>query len=219
MPIYKWICPNCRGAYILPRQSKHRYNHWRCYSCDRVFHVPREIGTMGMDDSFYLPLIVAERPDNWAHIVESYKGPYKFPDDMMMYPERPRKRKRRRATVIAEQDGNVLLIDGNVLLIKEKGANRYSLPGGGIERDESFMEAAVRELREETKLIAVKTEYLFDHEGTTQYHKVIWALVRGSVRIQRKELAEHKWWNTTDNVSMIDSATVILDKHLRGAYR
>lgn len=212
MPVYKWICPNCRGAYILPRRSKHQYNHWRCYSCDRVFHGPREIGTMGMDDSFYLPLTMVKRPENWAEIVESYAGPYKFPDDMMMYTERPVKKKRRRATVIAEQDGKVLLI-------KERGSRRYSLPGGGIERNESFMEAAVRELREETRLIAVKTEYLFDHEGATQYHKVIWALVRGSVRIQQKELAEYKWWNKRESVLMIDSTTAILDKHFQGTSR
>ena len=186
MPIYKWLCPNCRGAYILPRRSKHQYNHWRCYSCDKVFHRPIEVGTMGMDPSFDLPLTKVKRPENWAEIVEAYAGPYKFPGNMMMYTERPVRKKRRRATVIAEQDGNLLLI-------KERVSRRYSLPGGGIERNESFMEAAVRELREETRLIAVKTEYLFDHEGATQYHKVIWALVRGSVRIQQKELAEYKW--------------------------
>ena len=167
---------------------------------------------MGMDDSFYLPLTMVKRPENWAEIVESYAGPYKFPDDMMMYTERPVKKKRRRATVIAEQDGKVLLI-------KERGSRRYSLPGGGIERNESFMEAAVRELREETRLIAVKTEYLFDHEGATQYHKVIWALVRGSVRIQQKELAEYKWWNKRESVLMIDSTTAILDKHFQGTSR
>ena len=67
MPIYNWICPNCRGAYILPRRSKHQYNHWRCYSCEKVFHSPREIGTMGMDDSYYLPLTMVKRPEIVGH--------------------------------------------------------------------------------------------------------------------------------------------------------
>ena len=84
-----------------------------------------------MDDSFYLPLTLVSKPENWAGIVGTYKGPYKFPDSMMMYSERPGRavrtngsgRKRSRATVIAEQDGRVLLI-------RERGARSYSLPGG-----------------------------------------------------------------------------------------
>ena len=214
MPVYKWICPNCRGAYILPRRSKHQYNHWRCYSCENMFHQPREVGTMGMDDSFHAPLTLARKPQNWKDIVGAYEGPYKFPDSMMMYAERPQgisskgsqKKKRRRATVIAE-------CDGYVLLIKEKGAHRYSLPGGGIERGESILEAALRELREETKLSVVKAERLFDHEGATQDHKVVWASVRGNVQIQRKELSEYKWWNRKDEIALIDSAKAILSKH------
>ena len=88
MPIYKWICPSCWSAYILPRRTKHQYNHWRCYSCNKVFHRPREVGTMGMDDSFYTPLMKPV-PENWAKIVGEYSGPYEFSDPMMMYGERP----------------------------------------------------------------------------------------------------------------------------------
>ena len=216
MPIYKWICPNCRGAYILPRRSKHQHNHWRCYSCDEVFHRPREIGTMGMDDSFDLPLTMVTRPKNWAQIVGAYDGPYKFHVSMMMYPEQPlgvgpkgfAKKKRRRATVIAERGGKVLLI-------KERGSNSFSLPGGGIEKGESVIEAALRELREETKLSVVKAERRFDHEGTTQQHSVVWALVRGDVRLQRKELSESKWWDMKEEVLLLSSAKAILDKHFR----
>jgi len=39
---------------------------------------------------------------------------------------KPQKKKRRRATVVAEQDGKVLLV-------REKGSKGFSLPGGGIE--------------------------------------------------------------------------------------
>ena len=159
---------------------------------------------MGMYDSFYLPLTKFKRPENWTQIVGSYSGPYEFTGYMMMYSEKPQKR--RRATVIAEQDGKVLLI-------KEKGASRYSLPGGGIEKGESVMEAALRELREETKLSAIKAEYLFDHEGATQNHKVVWASVRGKIQIQGKELSEYKWWNRKDHVPILDSTEAILNKH------
>ena len=135
---------------------------------------------------------------------------------MVMYSERPHgttpncseKKKRRRATVIVERDDYVLLI-------REKGARRFSLPGGGIEGGESVMETALRELREETKLSVIKSERLFNHEGATQNHRVVWALVRGNVQIQRKELSEYKWWNRKDDVPLIDSAKAILGKHFR----
>ena len=210
MPIYKWICPSCRGAYILPRHSKHQYNHWRCFCCGKVFHAPLEVGSMGWDASFDEPLTRVRKPENWAEIVGSYSGPYKFSSQMMMYPEQPAaassdqpKRKRRRATLVAEQYGQVLLV-------KERGAHRFSLPGGGLERGESVLKAALRELKEETKLEAVKAEYLFDHEGTTQLHKVVWAAVWGRVELQAKEISDHRWWNAVDDVPILDSTAAIL---------
>ena len=229
MAIYKWICPECHGAYILPRRTKHQYNHWRCYSCNTVFHRPHEIGSMGMDDTFHAPLWMVKRPANWKDTVYKYDGPYEFPDSMMMYAERPhsvghqeessqshaglvtghsstpQKKKRSRATVVAEQDGKFLLV-------RERGAQRYSLPGGGIEKREFEIEAAIRELREETKLNVIKAEHLFDHEGTTQHHKVVWARVRGSVRLQKKELSGFKWWDGAEDLPMLESSKAILEK-------
>ena len=47
---------------------------------------------------------------------------------------------RNRATVVAI-DG-----DNRVLLVTDKGANRFPLPGGGIRRGESAVEVAERHL-------------------------------------------------------------------------
>ena len=116
------------------------------------------------------------------------------------------KKKRRRATVIAQQDGKVLLV-------REKGRKQFGLPGGGIEGRESTMEAALRELREETRLRPVKAERLFDYEGTTQIHKVVRVQVRGRVMLQRKELAEYKWWDGREQVLMLPYAEAIIGKH------
>ena len=119
--------------------------------------------------------------------------------------EGPSNEKRLRATVIAEQGGRFLLV-------RERDARRYSLPGGGIERGESVIEAALRELREETKLAVVKAERLFDYEGTTQNHRVVWALVKGRVQIQRKELSDFRWWDGNESVQILDSASAIVRK-------
>ena len=47
--------------------------------------------------------------------------------------------KRRRATVLAAKDGLFLLV-------QEQGQSHYSLPGGGIERNEPSLLPAVREV-------------------------------------------------------------------------
>ena len=116
------------------------------------------------------------------------------------------KKKRRRATVVAEQDGKVLLI-------RERGARQFSLPGGGIEGRESAMEAALRELREETRLTPLRAERLFNHEGQTQSHRVVRVKVRGRVDLQRKEASEYKWWDGREPAPpMLPSARAIVDR-------
>ena len=117
----------------------------------------------------------------------------------------PKKKLRRRATVVTEQDGMVLLI-------RERGSKRFSLPGGGFEGRESTMEAALRELREETKLWPVEAKRMFDYEGQTQSHRVVWAQVRGRVTLQRKEVSEYRWWDGREPVPLLPSARAIIDK-------
>ncbi len=118
---------------------------------------------------------------------------------------RERMGKRPRATVVAEQNGSVLLV-------KERGARRYSLPGGGIERREGVIEAACREIREETRLCVIQARYLFDHEGNVMLHRVVQADVQGEVRLQRKELSDFAWWDWATNIPMLESAESILER-------
>ena len=121
-------------------------------------------------------------------------------------------KKRRRATVVAERDGRFLLV-------KEQGARRYTLPGGGIEGRESVIEAACRELREETRLSVKRAKHLFDYEGQAMSHRVVLATVSGTVRLQRRELADHLWWDGKSKVELGASAQVIMEtvfaKHFR----
>ena len=211
--MYKWICPSCKSAYILPRHSKHESRHWRCYTCGKTFNSPLEVAAGGIDPSLDQPLTSAQRPEGWTTLVEAYSGPYTFPADRMMYSERPRalasgydpREKRRRATLVAEQHGQILLV-------QELGRRRFSLPGGGLKKGESVLQAALRELKEETSLEIVEAEYLFDHESPTQSHKVVWATVRGPVHIQEKELAGYRWWDAAEEIPLVDSTIEIVDR-------
>ena len=212
MAIYRWLCPICRSAYILPRHRKHRQNHWRCYSCGKVFSQPFEAGTMSWGDHFEAPLEAA-KPQDWAGIVERYSGPYKFPSDMMLYNERPLRtkpdtrprRKRNRATLLVTKDGKLLLV-------RERGARHWSLPGGGMEKGEPPLTAACRELDEETGLRVLESVFLFDYETPSQHHHVCLLTADGTVELQLKELGDFRWWDGQAQLSIIPSATEIIDQ-------
>ena len=70
-----------------------------------------------------------------------------------------------------DQVGLVIVLDSQerVLLLKRSeevgyGANRWSIPGGHIQEDETFEEGAIRETKEETNLEVSNLEH-FKTEG------------------------------------------------------
>ncbi len=69
-------------------------------------------------------------------------------------------KRRRRGTAIVETPIGILVVAGRRKL--------YILPGGGANIGESRTKAAVRELKEETGLIATKVKFLFSHVGNVQ---------------------------------------------------
>ena len=86
---------------------------------------------------------------------------------------------------------------GKVLLVRHRREKNFSLPGGGIERGETALEAAVREVREETQLRAYFAERLFkcDVNGQMAQHKVTLVKANGRVKLQHREISEYKWWD------------------------
>jgi len=69
----------------------------------------------------------------------------------------PEVRKRRRGTAIVETEKGILVTAGR--------GRVFILPGGGANKGESRIEAAMRELREETGLKPYYAKYLFRHRG------------------------------------------------------
>lgn len=64
---------------------------------------------------------------------------------------------RRRSTAIVETSQGILVVAGR--------SGLYLLPGGVARQGESRTSAAIRELREETGLIATNAKFLFHHMG------------------------------------------------------
>lgn len=117
--------------------------------------------------------------------------------------------KRRRATVLAAKAGHFLLV-------QEQGQSHYSLPGGGIERNEPSLLAAVREVYEETGLKMSSILYLGDLDGRRGLHFVFYAEVYGKVRLQRTEIAGYMWWDGHEPIPVqghVNGALALLRKN------
>ena len=120
-----------------------------------------------------------------------------------MAENKPRK-KRNRATAL-------VLNEGRLLLVRERGAKRWSLPGGGMKKGEDPVAAAIRELDEETGLVALSATYLFLYESPSQRHHVCQLEAAGKVELLKEELGDYRWWDGEKELPIIPSALEIIE--------
>ena len=96
-----------------------------------------------------------------------------------------RQKIRRRGTAIVDTPRGIL--------VASDGKKAFLLPGGNVERKESRRKAAMRELKEETKLRAYDSKYLFTYNESKYYsdgrrrkivnlHKVFLIKAKGHAR-------------------------------------
>jgi len=96
----------------------------------------------------------------------------------------------------------LVLRDGRVLLVRDRGKSSFSLPGGGQNRGEPSLATAVRELYEELGMGAKRATRLFegDYEGGFSFHKVTLIETEDQPRLNGGELEEFMWWNGKDEI-------------------
>lgn len=120
---------------------------------------------------------------------------------------RDRSRLRSRSTAIVEYEGAILLT--------ETKEGMLLLPGGGRDRHESPMEAALRELREETGLVGISCLYLLSYESPTNHHSVFWVGTKGNPVAGDDAVALHYFHGEAELSDRMSPATrIILAKYL-----
>jgi 8-oxo-dGTP diphosphatase len=124
-----------------------------------------------------------------------------------------RVRTRRRGTALVETEQGILLVS--------EDGTRFSLPGGAANRNELRIQAAIRELREETGLCAYSAKYLFNHLGgirkrggsySRNHHKVFLIEAEG-IPEPKHEIKIIQFYQPGDEIKITNSTKNILEKY------
>jgi ADP-ribose pyrophosphatase YjhB (NUDIX family) len=102
---------------------------------------------------------------------------------------------RKRSTV-------VLVRNGKVLLVRDKGHHRFSLPGVQRKQGETTVSAVVRELYEELGLKALRVTRLrqCDFRGAVSEHKACLIQASGNPHLRGHELDKFVWWDMKQTI-------------------
>ena len=102
-------------------------------------------------------------------------------------------------TEIVELTVLCLLTDGDRVLLQNRGKNDwkgYALPGGHVERGESFVDAVIREMREETGLTVIAPKLAgvkqFPIEGG-RYRVLLFRATRYTGELRSSEEGQMAW--------------------------
>lgn len=101
-----------------------------------------------------------------------------------------------------------------VLLVRDRGDKKFSLPGGGTNQHEPSIASAIRELYEELGMSTRKAERIFncDFQGSLSHHKVSLIETEDEPRIRGKELSDFIWWDMKNNIPRHTHVDQILAK-------
>lgn len=105
----------------------------------------------------------------------------------------------------------VIVKDGHVLLVKRRNdpdAGLWGFPGGHVDLGETALDAAVRELREETGVTSRAVRYLtnvdvIEHDGCggVRFHFLLTAVLCDYLSgepVAQDDVSEAQWWKIED---------------------
>jgi 8-oxo-dGTP diphosphatase len=107
---------------------------------------------------------------------------------------------RRRGTAIVDTPKGILVV--------RQGHARFLLPGGGARNNESRYSATIRELREETGLVAQETWFLFEH----QMSKVFLVETTGTPT-PKHEISQIAYYTKGSNIPLSSNTKLIIERY------
>ena len=107
----------------------------------------------------------------------------------------------------------VVIRNNKVLLVRDRGDKSFSLPGGGRNRTEPSLAAAVRELYEELGMRALKAERIIRCDYTSPYNKHKVTLIETTdAPVIKSELDKFIWWDMKTAIPRYSHVDYILKK-------
>jgi 8-oxo-dGTP diphosphatase len=105
---------------------------------------------------------------------------------------------KKRATVICRRGKRILLVTRQ---------SKWVLPGGILKRGEHLPDAALRELKEETRLSGKSAKYLFDIRGKQKHHHVFSCEISNRAKARpNNEISRCRWVHVDDIPGLTTSA-------------
>jgi hypothetical protein len=117
--------------------------------------------------------------------------------------------KHRRGTAIVTTPKGILVVSSDGKL--------FSLPGGQARRGENDRDTVLRELREETGLVATSCSFLFEHTSKYYYHKVHLITVSGDATPHQE--IKYIAYFTGANVPLLHSSRRIIERYQNTLYK
>jgi 8-oxo-dGTP diphosphatase len=112
--------------------------------------------------------------------------------------------KRRRGTAILETENGILLT--------AMSRGNFLLPGGGANKGESRFRAAIRELEEETGLMANYAKIIFRHESHSHEHTVVLVRAKGTPK-PKQEVKYIDYYKPDKNIKISKGTKDIIKKY------
>jgi 8-oxo-dGTP diphosphatase len=105
---------------------------------------------------------------------------------------------RKRATVVCRRGKHILLVARRA---------KWALPGGILKRGEALSHAALRELKEETRLSGKSAKYLFQYRGSQKHHHVFFCDISKRAKPRASnEIAKCRWVHVEDIARLTTSS-------------
>lgn len=119
--------------------------------------------------------------------------------------------------MVKELAGNLIIENGQILLLYREDESHWEVPGGKVKSDESPTEAAVREAEEEIGVeVELKKPFYsgeFQHgENIFLWHGYISNISSGEPEIKEDKFSQIKWfdWSELDEIELAPNLRMIL---------